>query len=277
VPNPLKNDTPLPTRQMSDEEITAEVARSRAVAIVSMGTVVALLVGIFSVFLALKVPANTTNDIVAQLEAIDSHKGLFIFAYFAFAIGMLLLIPILLHIALAVRARMPAVPKYLLYVALAGPVLVALTLPPYMFAQVAVANDFAAGTVKTVAHAKDLSTGTGIQITQLAYQFADLVLAISWVGVAIYGMRAGLLTKLFGYTAVAIAITNVFGPRLAALISVFWVGGVAIMLLGRSAMQPPAWVLGRPVPWSEVAENAEAIRAETEEASAHFEKPAAKP
>jgi hypothetical protein len=53
------------------------------------------------------------------------------------------------------------------------------------------------------------------------------------------------------------------------LLQVFWIGAMAIMLLGESAQTPPAWKLGRPVSWREVA----ATGASQHEDPKDFEKP----
>ena len=70
----------------------------------------------------------------------------------------------------------------------------------------------------------------------------------------VYGMRLGLLTRLVGAVAIAIGFASVIAPPLAALLQVFWISAFAIMLLGEGPQTPPAWKLGRPVSWREVAE-----------------------
>jgi hypothetical protein len=82
-------------------------------------------------------------------------------------------------------------------------------------------------------------------------------------------MRVGLLTRLVGSVAVAIGAASILAPPFAALLQVFWIGAMAIMLLGESAQTPPAWKLGRPVSWREVA----ATGASQHEDPKDFEKP----
>lgn len=243
---------------MSNDDLAVEAERSRAVAMLSVGTVIALFAAVFCFWLSAKDSAKAdTNATVAQLVSINEHKGLYIFAFFMFAISTLLIAPVFAHLALAVRARVATTPKYLLIAAIAGPLIAAAALPAYMVAQVAAAGDFANAAVHTTAEANKLLDGTGIQITTWFFRIGQVAFGVTWALIGIAAMRAGLLTRLFGYVAVAIGVANVVGPPLAALISVFWVGAVAIMLLGKSVHVPPAWVMGRAVPWSEVA----AIRA----------------
>jgi hypothetical protein len=180
------------------------------------------------------------------------HKLPYILSGFFLAVGSLLVAGVLTHVILAARSRSRLVPKLALFLAIAGPVLVALIFPVYTLAQVSAANDFAAASQHTLQVAKDLSDSSAIKITGNVYYLGQLVLAVAWVMCGIYGMRIGLLTRLVGAVAIAIGIANVIAPPFAALLQVFWIGAFAIMLLGESQQIPPAWKLGRPVPWSEV-------------------------
>ena len=241
----------LPERQLTDVEIEAEASRGRAVGIVSLGTVMAFAAGFFCLWLVQKDAAKSGGD-VSSLLLIAAHKGQFILSYFFFAIGSLLVAPILVHLALAVRSRRPAAPKLLLIVAVAGPALVALALPAFTVAQITVATNFADGAVHTGAEATRVIKSNGLQLTTLLYRFAEFVFAIAWVMVSLYSLRAGLLTRLVGYVGVAIGAASVFAAPLAAILQVFWIGSFSILLLGRPQQRPPAWALGRAVPWGEV-------------------------
>jgi hypothetical protein len=258
-------EQPLDARELSPEELLGEEARSRAVGLVSMLTVFCLSFSFFCLYMVQRDAAQSGGD-VAALLLIDAQKGWYIASYFFLAIGSLLVGPVLMHILIAAKSRMPSVSKFALYAAVAGPVLVAIALPAFTLVQVGIAGDFAAGSVQTVEEAKRLLGSTAFEVTTGFYRVALLVFAIAWAVTGVYGMRTGLLTRLIGVVALAIGGANIFAPPLAAIVQVFWIGAVSIMLMSRGGNKPPAWVLGRSVPWSEVQANAELQRAEEQPA-----------
>lgn len=244
--------TPQPgALQMTEEELTVEAARSRLVGLASVLTVAMFSAFILTSWFALK--DASTGDQAKHLAAVYEHKLPYILSGFFLSIGSLLVAGVLTHIILAARSRSQLVPKVALYLAIAGPVIVALVFPAYTLAQVSAAKDFADAAQQTLAEAKKLSDSGAIKVTGNAYYFGQLLIAVAWVMTGIYGMRIGLVTRLVGAVAIAIGIANVIAPPFAALLQVFWIGAFAIMLLGESGQIPPAWKLGRPVPWSEVA------------------------
>ena len=263
------------TREFSREELLGEEARSRAVGIVSMLTVFCLSFSFFALYMVQRDAVKNGGD-VAALLLIDAQKGWYIASYFFLAVGSLLVGSILVHILVAARTRTTAIPKFAPYLAIVGPVLVAIALPAFTLVQVGIAGDFAAGSVQTVAEAKRLLNGTAFEVTTALYRVALLLFATAWVMTGVYGMRTGLLTRLIGVVAIAIGAANVFAPPLAAIIQVFWIGSVSIMLMSKGGNKPPAWVLGRAVSWSEVQSTGEEVRAEAtaaESAAAEDDRP----
>jgi hypothetical protein len=236
---------------MTDKELELEGARSRMVAIASVLTVAMFSGFIFTTWLSLRDASGGTSE--KKLETILDHKLAFIFSSFFLAVASLLVAFVLVHLILAARARSSVVPKVALYSAIAGPVLAAIVYPIYTLAQVSAANKFADAPVQSAKVASDLLNSGSIELTTTVYMFAQLLVAIAWVMTGIYCMRLGLLTRLVGSVAIAIGLANVIAPPLAALLQVFWIGALAIMLIGDGPQTPPAWKLGRPVSWREVA------------------------
>lgn len=254
-------------KQMTDEEIQLEAARGRMIGLVSVLTVAMFSGFILTSWLAIR--DTSRADQAKYLLAIDDHKLAFVFSGFFLSVASLLVAGVLVHVILAARSRSQLVPRLALYLAIAGPVIVALAFPAYVLAQVSAAGDFAGGASKTVETAKELSDSGLLQVTAYVYYLGNLLLAVAWIMSGIYGMRIGLLTRLVGAVAIAIGLANVIAPPFAALLSVFWIGAFAIMLLSDGNQVPPAWKLGRPVPWSEVAAMGQA----QQEDPADFDKP----
>jgi len=241
---------------MTDAELEVEAARSRMVALASVLTVAMFSGFIFTTWLALRDASGGNNQ--KLLETIIDHKLPFILSSFFLAVATLISAFVLMHLVLAARSRSQAVPKIALYVSITGPFLVAIAFPAYMLSQVSAANKFADAPTQTAKAATELLNSDTIDATNTFYRFALLLTAIAWVMTGIYGMRIGLLTRLVGSVAIAIGMANVIAPPLAALLQVFWIGALAIMLIGDGPQTPPAWKLGRPVSWREVAETAAA-------------------
>lgn len=236
--------------QMTDEMLALENARSRTVGLVSVMTVALFSCFILCSYFALK--GATTSDAVKYLTAISEHKLLFILAGLFFSMATLFVAVLLTHVLFAVRQRTSRMAKFPLYVAIAGPILVALIYPVYTLFNVAAANDLVSAAHPTAEMAKDLASSSAIQVTRSVWVVGQILLTAAWVMTGIYGMRVGLLTRMMGFFAIAIGAANFIAPPFAALLQIFWIGAVAILLIGESAQTPPAWKLGRPVPWSEV-------------------------
>jgi hypothetical protein len=237
-------------RQMSTDELRLEKERGRSV---GLGAVlaVALYCGfILATWLTVRDQKGTSN--AATLLQLHAHKLPLVLSGFFLSVASLLVAGVLVHLLLAARSRLTLVPKVSLYVAIGGPVLAALLYPLYVLLRASAAAKFYDANPRTAAYADHLSTTGALHWASYAFFVAQILVAIAWFMTGWYGMRVGLLTRLVGSVAIAIGIASAFAPPLAALLQIFWLGAVAIMFLGESEQTPPAWKLGRPVPWSEV-------------------------
>lgn len=239
---------------MSDADLANENTRGRTV-----GLVAVVSVGLFTAFILTSylttrgLPRGNADDYyVKYLTAIHERKLSYILSSFSFSIATLLVGVVLSHLLFAVRQRVPKAPKFPLYMAIAGPVLVALIYPIYTIATVSAADTFVAGAVHTQEVAKDLATGSFIKVTQNIWLVSQIMLAIAWVATGMFCMRTGLLTRMVGVFAIAIGAANFIAPPFAALLQVFGLGAIALMLISDGAGVPPAWKLGRAVSWAEV-------------------------
>ncbi len=235
---------------MTDEALAAEEARGRTVGLVSVATVALFSAFILCSYFALK-DAQTGNN-AKYLTEISQNKGLYIASGFAFAVANLLIALVLTHVLFAARQRSERVPRFPLYVAIFGPLIVAVIYPAYTLANVVAAGDFVDAVNQTAEFARQQANTSAIELTRGIWLVGQGLLTFAWLTTGLFGMRVGLLTRMVGTFAMAIGIANFIAPPFAALLQVFWVGAMAIMLIGESAQVPPAWKLGRPVPWREV-------------------------
>ena len=114
-------------RQMTDEELQIESARSRLVGLASVLAVAMFSAFIFLTWLSMRDASGGTN--AKKLATIAENKLPFIASGFCFAIAAVLVSAVLVHLILAARSRSTSVPKIALYLAIGGPVLSALDLP----------------------------------------------------------------------------------------------------------------------------------------------------
>lgn len=242
---------------MTKVEIDAEEVRSRAAAMVGLITVLMLAGSIaFNAIFARALDGRTDN--VSKLVETNNHPGIAIGAGLFYAVGSILLGLFLTHLAIAVRSRRPALPKLLPIFTFGGPLIVAISMPIFVIAQVSVASDFADAANKTAATATELLNGSGYQAASFALSFGLFATSIGFVMVCVYSMREGLLAKLVAAVGIAIGVLNLIGATyatpiaLATLIEIFWLGSVSIMLYSGPEQKPPAWPAGRSITWKEV-------------------------
>ncbi|MFT4048288.1 MAG: hypothetical protein QM648_00440 [Solirubrobacterales bacterium] len=238
--------------QMSDQELVAEAARSRMVTFASVLTVT--LFTAYFMLTTLVVRNGEGSGTSRLLETVHEHKAPFIIAGMAFSLGILLTGTLLAHLALSAQQRSSVVPKFLVGLAFGGPAFYAIVYPIFIVALVTAAKNFAGAEIQNAKAATDAINSGWIGVIVAIEPFARVFVVAAWVMTSMQAMRVGLLTRLVGFVGVAIGALFFFSSGLSAFVAIFWIGAVAITLLGDGRNVPPAWKLGRPVPWSEVAQ-----------------------
>jgi len=119
------------------------------------------------------------------------------------------------------------------------------------------AHQFATQGLQTYPEADNLLRTGPVAVLQYGGLIGSLLLAVSFVLIALNAMRVGLLTKFSGYIGMAAAAASLLlvGSAPALLIEVFWLLSTALLLAGRwPSGDPPAWKTGQAVPWPSSAE-----------------------
>lgn len=248
---------------LSAEEVAAEASRGRIVSLFALGAVLLTSGSMIAAQSVLK-EAGEVDDWAERLTLFHDHKSALVIGASLFAIATALTIPVLLHLALAIRARRPALPRIVVHLSIAGPLLMALAIPAVALLYVNAAGDFADGSIQTVAEAKKLSQGGGFTPAMIALQAGSIAAGFAWVMIGVYSMRTGLLTRMVGSFTVVVGVvtalitslsfaTNAI-PSLIELLRVFVLGAIAVMLVGAPEKRPPAWSEGRAIPWPKLGE-----------------------
>jgi hypothetical protein len=192
----------------------------------------------------------------------DRIAGLFATSL-ATALGLAGMGLALYFLALATRARRAELPKWALYLPLAGGALSALATIMRPIATSLGVRDFLDGP-HTVDAAQDVfSSGLGTA-AGLVGLFGSLFLGLAFVLVALNAMRAGLLTRFMGILGIIVGVLVVIplGSPLP-IVQCFWLFAISLLLLGRLPTGiPPAWETGEAHQWPSSAE----IRAQRRQA-----------
>ena len=165
----------------------------------------------------------------------------------------------------SVEARRPELPRAILIAAIVGAVLLATSSVVQTIGNAVSASSFADSANQSAAAARDaLSPPTVlvVWITQVGGMFG---FGISFVLLALNGMRVGLLTRFMGVLGIIVGVLFVI-PLGASLpiVQAFWLVALGALFLGKwPAGLPPAWVTGEAQPWPTQQELREARMART--------------
>jgi hypothetical protein len=169
-----------------------------------------------------------------------------VLALAAAAIGLLLS-----HLYRSVKARRPELPRYAVYAAVAGAVLVAVAGLVQAVAVTIEASSFAGSSDQSADAARDVLQGPAILASLLLRQIGVFALGFAFIVLALNGMRVGLLTRFMGVLGMIVGALFIIplGSSLP-IVQAYWLIALGTMFLGRwPSGLPPAWVTGEAQPW----------------------------
>ena len=155
------------------------------------------------------------------------------------------------HLYRSVKARRPELPRYVVYAAVAGATLVAVSGLVQAIAVTVEASAFAGSSEQTSHAARDVLQGPAIVAALLLRQVGVFALGFAFVLLALNGMRVGLLTRFMGVLGIIVGVLFIIpiGSTLP-IVQAFWLAALGALFLGRwPSGMPPAWVTGAPRPW----------------------------
>lgn len=168
------------------------------------------------------------------------------------AIGTIFIAFALGYLFRATQARRPQTARFILYLALVGPILFGIG--PLISAASAVlsAGGYVSdGRFSTLGAHDALRTGAGISVAQGFVGIGNLATAAAILLISLNAMRAGLLTRFMGILGCIVGalliLPALFGPP--AIVESFWLVALGLLILGRGRPVPPAWVTGKAEPW----------------------------
>jgi hypothetical protein len=241
------------------ETLEREERTARPVAIVSLVGCALFIVSALGEPLA---GVSTGGRNAQQLHDFHDHAtAVAVFSWLS-AIAALLMVPALVYLFQAARARNPGMRRELIGLIFIGFVFFAVSIIIGWIARHDVSNTFVreVGGRKFPDHyASGLldDSGTGKAAATLVLP-AVLGIIVSLIYTSLQAMRTGLLTRFWGTLGMALgAAFLILGP-LAALFVALWLGYVSLLIGGWLRRgRPPAWAAGEAMPWPKPGEEPE--------------------
>lgn len=171
-----------------------------------------------------------------------------VLAFAAGAIGL-----VLSHLYRSAKARRPEVPNAVVYAAIAGAVLVAVSGIAQAIGVVVDAGAFAGAPPQeqTSDAAREVLQSPVVVAAGVLRLLGVFSLGIGFIYLALNGMRVGLLTRFMGVLGIIVGVLFIIpiGSSLP-IVQAFWLAGLGLLFLGRwPSGQPPAWITGEAQPW----------------------------
>ena len=169
------------------------------------------------------------------------------------------------HLYRSVKARRPELPRAILIAAIVGAVLLAASSLVQAVGNAVAASSFADSSNQSAAQARDAFTPATVLAAGIMQVGGVFGFGISFVLLALNGMRVGLLTRFMGVLGIIVGVLFIV-PLGASLpiVQAFWLVALGALFLGKwPSGLPPAWVTGEEQPWPTQQELREARMART--------------
>lgn len=222
-------------------------------------------------------PQPKVGEVTVQLIATNKRGGLEVAAAAINAVGVIGLGITLAFLFGSTRLRRPGMSEWTRVGALVGAALAGIGGLAYGVVVTLKAHQFVTQGAQTYTEANSLLRAPIVAVLQYGGLLGSLVLAVSFVLIALNAMRVGLLTRFLGYLGMTAAAASLLllGSAPALLVEILFLMSAAVLLLGRwPSGDPPAWRSGEAVPWPSSAEvRQERIRASEAKQRGRAQKP----
>lgn len=209
-----------------------------------------------------------TNGDAEYLRHVDQHRSAQLTAGVLQAIGALLLAAPLLYLFRADQARSSKMRGQLIGLVLAAPIFLAVFNVLVGISALHAATDFIGqGITGTGDHAdkvaKEAIDNAPLQALAAGFGIAGrLGFMVAMFYSCLYGLRTGLLSRLWGSLGMALGAVSFLFPQFAVL----WFIYLGLLIAGWvPGGRPPAWASGEAIPWPSPGEKAAAQLKEAEE------------
>ena len=192
------------------------------------------------------------------IRALDDESGVFMVSAVVQALALAILSLALVYLYGVVKARRLQTPTIALYLAVGGPVLLAIASVLSQLDRIDNAEQFFASGARTEERAEDLiversALGLSFGLAgSLAFGFALVLLNVN-------AMRAGIESRFMGVLGVIVGALPVLSSLLpiasGGVVQLFWVVALGFLFLGRwPGGRGPAWETGEAIRWPSTAD-----------------------
>jgi hypothetical protein len=249
-----------------EEQLSWEARYGRLAAAAAFGSAV---FAALSVGLQISLGARPDDEREALMR-VDEDLGMLIVSLAAQAVSLILLTGGFLYLLRAAMARRPEVPRLVLPLLFVAPVLLSVGGFMNQLDVSEVADRFLESGPRSEDRAEDLLDDRSVVGGAIA-SGGTLCLALSFVFVSLYAMRAGLLSRFMGYLGMIVGGLLVLPlvPGGQVFIQVFWVFALGLLFLDRwPGGRGPAWERVESIPWPSAAQVRDAAALEERAAEA---------
>jgi hypothetical protein len=194
--------------------------------------------------------AAMTDPRTIHEQFLVAHQYSLIASFVISNLGALGMLVPLRYLAAAEQARSPTPSRIASYLALYGPILLAVFLPTFEISLILGAHSYLSHGARTAA-AITAATAGGLRVAlQLILTVGTLSLAAAFILISLRAMRVGLLTRLLGIVGIIGGVLFLIPLTPLPVVQALWLVFFAAMLLqfgGRPL--PEAWTVLEARPW----------------------------
>jgi hypothetical protein len=194
--------------------------------------------------------AATIDPRTAHEQFLVSHQATLILALVLSALGALAMIFPLRYLDAAERLRSESPSAVAKYLAIIGPLMIAIFVPAYEISLIVGAHSYLDGVPRTAA-AISASTGGGVRtVLVVLATVGQLAVAATFVLISLRCMRVGLLTRMMGAIGIIGGVLFLIPLTPLPVVQALWlvfIGGMLLEVGGRPL--PEAWSVAEARPW----------------------------
>jgi hypothetical protein len=178
------------------------------------------------------------------------HQVTLIIALLLSALGAIAMIFPLRYLAAAERLRSEQPSAVTRYLAIIGPLMIAIFVPAYEISLIVAAHSYLNGTARTAAALTAATGGTGRTVLVVFATVGQLAVAATFVLISLRSMRVGLLTRMMGAIGIIGGVLFLIPLTPLPVVQALWLvflGGMLLEFGGRPL--PEAWSVAEARPW----------------------------
>jgi rhodanese-related sulfurtransferase len=186
----------------------------------------------------------------AHEQFLVHHQSTLIFALVVSALGAIAMIFPLRYLAAAERLRSQTPTAVTRYLAIFGPLMLAIFVPAYEISLIIGAHNYLNGKVYTAAALTAATGGSGRTVLVVLATVGQLAVAATFVLISLRAMRVGLLTRMMGAIGIIGGVLFLIPLTPLPVVQALWLvflGGMLLEFGGRPL--PEAWSVAEARPW----------------------------